>query len=88
MRTIWVFGFDGTLTESNSDHLRRRLNPACREMLCYLAEEPSFATAILSSRALDDLVSRTPVSELILGGGSGAEWRLLDGSYMTLSGLP
>jgi len=35
--------------------------------------------AILSSRSLEDLLPRVPVPRVILGGGSGLEWRLPGG---------
>jgi len=78
-RRIWAFDFDGTLSPIVPVRTDARLHPACRSLLLDLARSPDTLAAVLSSRSLDDLVSRVPVRGLFLGGGSGLEWRLPGG---------
>jgi len=75
-RRLFVFDFDGTLSPIVPVRTEARLHPACRTLLGELAAAPGLVPAVLSSRSLDDLVSRIPVPGLFLGGGSGLEWRL------------
>ena len=78
-RRLWVFDFDGTLSPLVPDRSAARLHPACRALLKDLAADSGNQVAVLSSRSLEDLASRIPVQGLILGGGSGLEWRLPGG---------
>ncbi len=78
--TLWVFDFDGTLSPLVPERTAAALDPACRGMLGDLAGVRRFGCAILSSRALADLEPRVEVPGVFLGGGSGLEWRLPDGS--------
>ena len=78
-RRLWVFDFDGTLSPLVPDRSAARLHPACRALLKDLAADSGNQVAVLSSRSLEDLASRVPVQGLILGGGSGLEWRLPGG---------
>lgn len=75
-RRLFAFDFDGTLSPIVAVRTEARLHPACRTLLRDLATAPGLLPAVLSSRSLDDLVSRIPVPGLFLGGGSGLEWRL------------
>ena len=74
-RRLFAFDFDGTLSPIVPVRSEARLHPACRALLGDLARIPGAVAAILSSRALDDLIPRVPVRGLFLGGGSGLEWR-------------
>ena len=78
-RRLWVFDFDGTLSPLVPDRSIATLDPACRKMLAELSAGPREIVAILSSRAIEDLVPRVPVPGVYLGGGSGLEWRLPGG---------
>jgi trehalose 6-phosphate phosphatase len=82
-RRIWAFDFDGTLSPIVPVRTEARLHPACRSLLLDLARSPDTLAAVLSSRSLDDLVSRVPVRGLFLGGGSGLEWRLPGGQRIS-----
>lgn len=79
-RDLWVFDFDGTLSTIVADRDTAQLHPDCRELLVDLAAEPASRVVILSSRRLSDLVSRVPIPGLILGGESGLDWRMPDGT--------
>lgn len=78
-RRLWVFDFDGTLSPIVPVRTDARMLPACRSLLLDLARTPGNVVAILSSRLLEDLLSRVPVPRIFLGGGSGLEWRLPGG---------
>ncbi len=78
-RSLWAFDFDGTLSPIVPGRSEARMHPACRSFLRDLARTPGTLTAILSSRSLEDLVSRVPLRGMFLGGGSGLEWRLPGG---------
>lgn len=87
-RRLWIFSFDGTLTAPASDRSRARLHRLTRELLGELAEAPHNRVAVISSRSLEDLVSRVPIPGIFLGGGCGTEWHIPGGESMTLSGRP
>lgn len=76
---LFAFDFDGTLSPIVPIRSAARIHPACRRLLGTLASLPRLRVAVLSSRALEDLVPRVPVRGLLLGGGSGLEWRLPGG---------
>lgn len=76
IRRLWVFDFDGTLSPLVPDRTVARLHPDTLELLNDLAADPKGRVAVLSSRALDDLVPRVPIPQVFLGGGSGLEWRI------------
>lgn len=78
-RSLWVFDFDGTLSPIVPDRTEARLHRECERMLRYLARSPWNRVAVLSSRALDDIVSRVPVPGVFVGGASGLEWQLPGG---------
>jgi len=78
-RRLWVFDFDGTLSPLVPNRSAASLHPSCREMLEDLAAEPLERVAVLSSRALEDLVPRVPIPRIFLGGGSGLEWQIPGG---------
>jgi trehalose 6-phosphate phosphatase len=73
--TLWVFDFDGTISEFASRPAEAEIHPACRDLLRDLAALPLHRVAILSSRRLDDVIARVDIPGLFLGGGSGMEWR-------------
>jgi trehalose 6-phosphate phosphatase len=81
-RTFWFFDFDGTLATIVADRSGARLHPACRDMLRKLVANPGNIVAVLSSRSLNDLLLRVPVSGVFLGGGSGIEWRIPGGDRL------
>ncbi len=73
-RSLWVFDFDGTLSSIVPDRTEARLHRDCERMIRFLARSPWNRVAVLSSRKLDDIVSRVPVPGVFVGGGSGLEW--------------
>lgn len=79
IRRLWVFDFDGTLSPLVPDRNAARLDPECQALLADLASDPRDRVAVLSSRLLDDLVTRVPLRSVWLGGGSGLEWLLPGG---------
>lgn len=85
---LWIFSFDGTLTSSTGDRTRIRLHRLSRQLLEELSATPGELVAVLSSRSLEDLVSRVPIPGVFLGGGCGTEWHIPGGESMTLSGRP
>lgn len=76
----WVFDFDGTLAPIVSNRRSARLAPTCAMVLTMLSNSTAFRTAVLSSRELSDLRGRMPIRNIYLGGASGLEWLLPDGS--------
>jgi trehalose-phosphatase len=72
---LWVFDFDGTISEFASSPAEAEIHPACGDLLRDLAALPLHRVAILSSRRLDDVIARLDIPGLFLGGGSGMEWR-------------
>lgn len=85
---LWIFSFDGALTAPGVDRPRARLHRLTRQLLEELAGTPGERVAVLSSRSLEDLVSRVPIPGVYLGGGCGTEWHIPGGESMTLSGRP
>ncbi len=79
---MFFFDFDGTLSSLVEDRRAAKLNPSARELLRFLAATSDCIVAVLSSRPLDDLVKRVPVSGVFLGGCSGVEWRLPAGDRL------
>ena len=75
-RSLWVFDFDGTLSPIVPDRTEARLHRECERMLRFLVRSPWNRVAVLSSRALDDIVARVPVPGVFVGGASGLEWQL------------
>lgn len=80
IRDLWAFDFDGTLSPIVPDRDAAVLHNDAREFLVDLVADPASRVVILSSRRLGDLVSRVPVPGLILGGESGLDWRMADGT--------
>jgi trehalose-phosphatase len=76
---LFAFDFDGTLSSIVPDRSAAQLHPVCRNLLKELSEMRGLHVAVLSSRALEDLVERVPLPGVILGGASGLEWRLPGG---------
>lgn len=85
---LWIFSFDGALTAPSADRSKARLHRLTRQLLEELASSPEERVAVLSSRSLEDLVSRVPIPGVFLGGGCGTEWHIPGGESMTLSGRP
>ena len=75
-RSLWVFDFDGTLSPIVPEREEARLHRDCERMLRYLARSPWNRVAVLSSRTLDDIVSRVSIHGVFVGGASGLEWQL------------
>lgn len=75
-RSLWVFDFDGTLSPIVPDRNEARLHRGCERMLRFLVRSHWNRVAVLSSRALDDIVPRVTVPGVFVGGSSGLEWRL------------
>ena len=78
-RSLWVFDFAGTLSPIVPDRTEARLHRECERMLRFLVRSPWNRVAVLSSRALDDIVARVPVPGVFVGGASGLEWQLPGG---------
>ncbi len=79
IRRLWVFDFDGTLSPIVPNRDAANLHPAGRNLLRALADIPGDFVAVLSSRALSDLMFRVPLPKIYLGGGSGMEWKFPGG---------
>jgi trehalose-phosphatase len=80
--TLWTFDFDGTLSPLVPDRSQARLDPGCAERLAELNSIDENVVAVVSSRSLEDLEPRVPISGALLAGSCGLEWRLPDGSYI------
>jgi trehalose-phosphatase len=78
-RRLFAFDFDGTLSPIVPVRTEARMHPSCHSLLRDLVQAPRTLVAVLSSRSLEDLLSRLPLRGLFLGGGSGLEWRLPGG---------
>ncbi|MCE5263636.1 MAG: trehalose-phosphatase, partial [Deltaproteobacteria bacterium] len=65
--TLWFFDFDGTISEFVSRSAEAEIHPACRDLLGDLAALSLQRVAILSSRSLDDLISRVDIPGVFLG---------------------
>ena len=78
-RSLWVFDFDGTLSPIVPDRTEARLHRECERMLRFLVRSPWNRVAVLSSRTLDDVVSRVPVPGIFIAGAGGLEWKLPGG---------
>ncbi len=85
---LWIFSFDGVLTTAGTERTKARLHRLTRQLLEELAGTPGEQVAVLSSRSLEDLVSRVPIPGVFLGGSCGTEWLIPGGDSMTLSGRP
>jgi trehalose 6-phosphate phosphatase len=79
-RRLWAFDFDGTISRIVPVRQETTLDGKCERMLRYLLSSPWNRVAVISSRALDDIVPRVPLPGLFVGGGSGLEWRLPEGA--------
>lgn len=77
--TLWAFDFDGTISDLVPDRRDAQIDPTCHELLLKLASRPENLVAILSSRELDDLVSRVRIPGAFMAGSSGLELRTPDG---------
>lgn len=80
--SIWVFDFDGTLSEVVPDRNEASLHPACQQMLTALLGSESEEVAILSSRRLEDLIPRIPFRGILLAASSGLELQLSNGEIV------
>lgn len=80
-RLLWAFDFDGTISRIVPDRNDASMVPECRDMLRGLVGNPWNRVAVISSRTLEDVAPRVPVPGLYVGGGSGLEWKLPDGSH-------
>jgi trehalose-phosphatase len=79
IRTVWIFDFDGTLSEIVPDRHKAVLHPECKRMLSRLSQDSAGEVVILSSRTLEDLIRRIPFKKITLMASSGLEIRLSDG---------
>jgi len=84
---LWIFDFDGTISDIVPDREAAALHPACRALLETIPGIPGNIVAVLSSREIDDLASRIPLPDVILGGASGLSWRF-PGGIRLLPGDP
>lgn len=85
-RRLWVFDFDGTLSNLVPERTAAQILPEAGELLKALLRLPGHRAAVLSSRLLEDLIPRVGIPGLYLGGGSGAEWLLPDGRRIVAEG--
>jgi trehalose 6-phosphate phosphatase len=65
--------FDGTLSSIVEDPTDASLTPAARTTLEELASAPSIALAVVSGRAIDDLMERVDVENVVYAGNHGLE---------------
>lgn len=80
---IWFFDFDGALSPIVSDRNAAVLDSACAHMLNELSKSPTDWVAIISSRTLEDILSRVPLDDVIIGGNCGMEWQLPGGCRLS-----
>ncbi len=85
MRRIWVFDFDGTLSQLVEDRYEAVMISGARALLEELADNEHHLVAILSSRTLEDLQSRAVVGGVYLGGSSGMFWRTPNGDVVSIN---
>lgn len=78
-RVVWIFDFDGTLSEIVPDRHKAVLHPECKRVLSRLSHDSAGEVVILSSRTLEDLTHRIPLKRITLMASSGLEIRLSDG---------
>ena len=83
-RRLWIFDFDGTLSQLVEKRSAAVLHPEAKRMLLDLKADPSNEVAILSSRNLNDLCERFTMNGIYFGGGSGTEWRTPEECRITL----
>lgn len=83
IRRLWVFDFDGTLSTLVPNRNAACLHAESLELLEELVANPRDRVAVLSSRALDDLMDRVPIPQIFLGGGSGLEWHIPGGQRIS-----
>ncbi len=81
---IWLFDFDGTLSPLVPDRNAAVLHPECGVMLKKLSQSPTDRVAIISSRALEDILPRVPFDDIVVGGSSGIEWQLPGGCRVSI----
>ncbi|HPL62637.1 MAG TPA: trehalose-phosphatase [Syntrophales bacterium] len=86
IRRLWIFDFDGTLSDIVPDRNQAALNPSCIKMMKKLAAKDDFRVAVLSSRILEDLSFRVRIKGIYLGGGNGITWQFPDGERKTRGG--
>lgn len=84
---LWLFDFDSALAAVHNHHAAR-LDPDCKDMLNMLIENFPGRVAVVSSRPLNDLLSRIPVPGLFLGGNSGLAWLLPGGGKRIFHSIP
>lgn len=75
MKQLWVFDFDGTLSDLVPNRAVAAILPDSQLMLEELSSRPNTAVAILTSRTLEDLRHRVDNPSLFLGGTSGLFWQ-------------
>ena len=75
-RKLWIFDFDGTLSEIVSDPAAARINRKCMKMIEALASSPRHIVSVLSSRIQEDIESRICFPNVHIGGSSGIEWNI------------
>lgn len=85
MKRIWVFDFDGTLSQLVENRNDAVMVPGARALLEALADNPHHLVAILSSRTLEDLQRRAEVGGVYLGGSCGLFWRTPKGDLVSLN---
>lgn len=77
---VWVgLDFDGTLSPHVDDPAAAAILPAARVALDALASHPRAAVAVISGRAIDEVVKRVPVPRVAFAGNHGLEFR--DGDW-------
>lgn len=77
---LWIFDFDGTISPIVPLKEHARLHPVLLIVMGELSAIPLQRVAVLSSRRLEDLIKRIPVSGVYLGGSSGIEWQFPNGN--------
>lgn len=83
LKRAWIFDFDGTISDIVPNRNEAVINGDCRRMLEWLNKSNDDVVAILSSRTLEDLIPRIPMTDVILAACSGSEWRLRNGEIRT-----
>jgi trehalose 6-phosphate phosphatase len=71
--TALFLDYDGTLVPIAADPATPQLDPQTRNTLSLIAGKQSFATTIISGRAVEDLFTRIRIGGLIYAGNHGLE---------------
>ena len=76
---LWIFDFDGTISDVAPDRTSTKLDSAYDALLRRLADDPSDQVAIVSKKNIFDIAEHIDIPGVIIGGFDGIEWQLPSG---------